>query len=91
MDDFYDPLNDASANTSGGLFTNGLDLLYEAPVAFLFTLSLAPLLVIIATRLLSGYAFHHARISEKNEKVEMVPYWIPVIGHAFQLYAPRHL
>jgi len=86
MEDFYEPLNATSSNTAGGLFANGLNIIYNAPIAVLFTISLAPLLIILATRLLSGYAFHNTRNSGTSGSVEMVPYWMPVIGHAFQLY-----
>ena len=89
MDDIYEPTNVSSTNAIRGLLSNSLNLILKAPLAFLITLSLAPLLVIIATRLLSGYAFHNARISGNNRKVEMIPYWIPVIGHAVQLYVPK--
>ena len=79
MDSFYDSPNATSTAAGEGLFSTGLSLICNAPLAALVTLTLIPFLLIITTRLLSGYA------SQKNGKVEMLPYWIPVVGHTLQL------
>jgi hypothetical protein len=45
---------------------------------------LAPFLLVIMTRILSGRAWE--KVNGKNERtVSMLPYWVPVVGHGFSL------
>jgi len=79
MDDFYE-----SAPSSGGPL---LSSIYRLSPSFgaVLTLLLAPFAIAIATRLLSGRPSE--KVSGRNERtVSLLPYSIPVIGHAFSLY-----
>ncbi|KAH8798976.1 cytochrome P450 [Hyaloscypha sp. PMI_1271] len=85
MDDFYE-----SAPSSGGPL---LSSIYRLSPSFgaVLTLLLAPFAIAIATRLLSGRPSE--KVSGRNERtVSLLPYSIPVIGHAFSfLYDPINL
>ncbi|KAG9247871.1 cytochrome P450 [Calycina marina] len=82
MDDFYG--ND-EPNPEAGLVAQSLNFLLEAPSAVWVTIALAPILVIIATRIFSGYASRKAsNYSDSVNTVPMIPYWIPFVGHGWQ-------
>ncbi len=76
MDDFYEP--ESSADSSA--FSNVL----SAPLGLVVAGLLAPFVVVLATRLLSGRASERAH-GKNGRTVWLLPYWIPVIGHAFSL------
>lgn len=79
MDDFYE-----SAPSSDGPLLSSIYRLSPSFSAVL-TLLLAPFAIAIATRLLSGRPSE--KVSGRNERtVSLLPYSIPVIGHAFSLY-----
>ncbi|KAM0158897.1 hypothetical protein ACHAPG_003832 [Botrytis cinerea] len=84
MDDFYQPLTNSTdaidASKSGGLITNALTVIRSVPLPIVLSIALAPVLLIIATRLLSE------RPSEKQKgkdgkTVWMPAYWVPGLGH----------
>ena len=79
MDDFYE----SAPSPSGSLLSS----IYRLSPSFsaVLTLLLAPFAIAIATRLLSRRPSE--KVSGRNEKtVSLLPYSIPVIGHAFSLY-----
>lgn len=86
MDDFYEPFpGSGSRATASGVSSHiGIsNLIFGAPLPILISIVLAPFLVIIATRLLSGHPSE--KIDGKDAKsVWMLPYWVPVVGHGFQ-------
>ncbi|KAM0144146.1 hypothetical protein ACHAO1_000425 [Botrytis cinerea] len=84
MDDFYQLLTNSTdaidASKSGGLITNALTVIRSVPLPIVLSIALAPVLLIIATRLLSE------RPSEKQKgkdgkTVWMPAYWVPGLGH----------
>lgn len=85
MDDFYHFLPDATSDiTAPGVLSSVRDLVYKLPFSVLVSIALAPFLIVIATRLLSG------RSSEKiagkdGRSVWLLPYWVPYVGHGFRL------
>ncbi|EMR84792.1 putative cytochrome p450 protein [Botrytis cinerea BcDW1] len=88
MDDFYQPLTNSTdaidASKSGGLITNALTVIRSVPLPIVLSIALAPVLLIIATRLLSE------RPSEKQKgkdgkTVWMPAYWVPGLGHMVAL------
>jgi len=83
-DDFYDPVDPISSVNSAGLLSTVLSSVVAAPLAVTFTLLLAPFLIAAATRLLSGRSSE--KVNGKDGKTVWMPaYWVPVVGHAFQL------
>jgi len=82
MDDFYEPLSNATSASTG--VSSILNLLLEHQVAVTVTVLLAPIILVIATRLLSERPSE--QISGRDGKtVWMLPYWLPIVGHAFQM------
>ena len=80
MDDFYDSASSSESSRRSNI--------YHLSTSFnlVLTLLLALFAIAIATRLLSGRPSE--KVSGKNERtVWLLPYSIPVIGHAFSLYA----
>jgi hypothetical protein len=88
-DDFYEPLSHATAAAqASGLVSSAWKLLLSTPFSFLLTVLLAPLVIVIATRLLSGHP--PAKCAGREERsVWMMPYWVPVVGHTFQLQVTK--
>ncbi|CCD51466.1 similar to cytochrome P450 [Botrytis cinerea T4] len=93
MDDFYQPLTNSTdaidASKSGGLITNALTVIRSVPLPIVLSIALAPVLLIIATRLLSE------RPSEKQKgkdgkTVWMPAYWVPGLGHMVALDQSAH-
>ncbi|TGO63940.1 hypothetical protein BOTNAR_0094g00170 [Botryotinia narcissicola] len=84
MDDFYQPLTNSTdainTSKSGGLITNALTIIRSVPLPIVLSIALAPVLLVVATRLLSE------RPSEKQKgkdgkSVWMPAYWVPGLGH----------
>lgn len=78
MDDFYE----SSPSSRGSLLPSIHPL--SSHLSLVFAILLAACAIVLATRFLSE------RVSEKlNDKQErtvwLLPYWVPVIGHAFSL------
>ncbi|ESZ99437.1 hypothetical protein SBOR_0199 [Sclerotinia borealis F-4128] len=91
MDDFYQPLiNPTDTDTIDtskfeSLITNTLTSIRSTPLPIILSIALAPILAIIATRLLSE------RPSEKlkgkdGRTVWMPAYWVPGVGHVFSFW-----
>ncbi len=77
MDDFSEPTSHAESVAYSSALSDPLRLL----VAGL----LAPCMIFLVTRFMSERASE--KVDGKNEStVWLLPYWIPVIGHAFSLY-----
>ncbi|KAG4034067.1 hypothetical protein MFRU_003g00430 [Monilinia fructicola] len=86
MDDFYQPLKNSTdnidASKSEGLITNVLTSIRSIPLPVILSIALAPILVIIATRLLSEKPSE--KVKGKDVRTVWMPaYWVPVVGHAF--------
>jgi hypothetical protein len=85
MDDFYEPLSNAtSRGAASGLISSILETIVAAPLAVIVSIVLIPILVVISTRLLSG-STSEGIAGRDGKNVSMLPYWVPVIGHGFQL------
>jgi hypothetical protein len=82
-DDFYQPLSDTPADGSGFL-SNVFSSIIAAPFATSITLLLTLLLTALATRQLSGRQ-SHILSGKYGQTVWLLPYWMPFIGHGFQL------
>jgi len=81
-DDFYESLNQQPGNS--GLISNVFSSIIAAPLAVVTTFILAPLLIVIVTRVLSGRSSETVK-GKDAKTVWILPYWMPVVGHAFQL------
>jgi hypothetical protein len=82
-DDFYEPLSDATT-PSAGLVTVIVDAVLGVHIGIPITVLLTPLLVVIATRLLSGRSSEEVRV-KAGRTVWMPHYWVPMVGHGVQL------
>ena len=84
MDEFYEPL---PSNPHSGVVWKVLDLILEKPAYISSSITLALVLIVIATRLLSGQASE--QINDNGDgpvrTVWMPSYWLPIVGHGFQL------
>jgi hypothetical protein len=88
-DDFYQPLPSVVPHPSG-LVTQVLpDLLSSPGTAFVIVL-ITVLLVAFATRLLTGADSELETVDGKHGRtVWALPYWVPFIGHGYQLQVPQ--
>lgn len=83
MDDFYEPLPNRIAPASlSGLILNAWSYILAEPLKSAVFCIVAPLSILIATRLLSG---HPESFNGNGKTVWMLPYWVPILGHAFSL------
>ncbi|KAM0152409.1 hypothetical protein ACHAQE_008102 [Botrytis cinerea] len=84
MDDFYQPLTNSTdaidASKSGGLITNALTVIRSVPLPIVLSIALAPVLLIIATRLLSERPSERQK-GKDGKTVWMPAYWVPGLGH----------
>lgn len=84
-DDFYDPLSNATTSSvPAGLVAMIVDAVLGVHIGITVTVLLAPLLVVIATRLLSGRASEEVK-GKAGRTVWMPHYWVPIVGHGVQL------
>jgi hypothetical protein len=59
-------------------------LIIKTPLSIIISIALAPFLIVIATRLLTGHPSE--KIAGKDGRsVWMQPYWVPLLGHGFHL------
>lgn len=96
MDDFNPPplTNSTNIDTSNSstLLTNLLTSIRAAPFPIIVTLALAPILVLVATRLSSEKPSERLKIEGKDGKTVWRPaYWVPGVGHAVSLYVLFHV
>jgi hypothetical protein len=90
-DDFYEPLPTAVSFPSG-LFTKVLPELLSTPDSALITILVTAFLIAFVTRLLTGSDSEPERVDGKDGKtVWLLPYWIPFIGHGYQLQVSQML
>jgi hypothetical protein len=82
-DDFYSPVWNGTIS-SPGLLSSVWRSVVSSPSSVLVTLLLLAPLIIIGTRLLSGQASVQIQ-GTKEKSVFRPPYWIPVVGHAYQM------
>jgi hypothetical protein len=84
-DDFYAPLSNVTSEAQdSALISNLWKLILSEPLSIGATVLLALLLIIFATRLLSERP--SKKYNDRDARtVWMMPYWVPIIGHAFQL------
>ena len=86
MDDFLEVLSNATRSASDiALLSTISNFVVKAPVSVLVSIALVPFVLIIATRLLTGRASENIA-GKDGRSVWMKPYWVPVLGHGFQLY-----
>jgi hypothetical protein len=84
-DDFYEPLSNGTSSVAAlGFGPAVLNVISATPLAILISVALAPLLIVICTRLLSGHPSEKIA-SKDGRSVWMLPYWVPILGHGFQL------
>ncbi|KAJ8064526.1 hypothetical protein OCU04_006856 [Sclerotinia nivalis] len=84
MDDFYQPLTNPTDTVdtlkSESWITNVLTSIRAVPLPIILSIALAPVLVIIATRLLSERPSE--KVQGKDGKTVWMPaYWVPGMGH----------
>jgi hypothetical protein len=80
MVDFYGPASSADPSLAFKIWL----YLRSAPFGLVVAVFLAPFAVVLATRFLSERVSE--KINDKNERtVWRLPYWIPLLGHAFSL------
>ena len=81
-DDFYHPISNATEPT--GLLVLAWRNILAAPPSIIVTVLLAPILIVVATRLRSERP--SKKVDGKDGRtVWMLPYWFPVLGHGFSL------
>ncbi|KAI9646972.1 hypothetical protein NHQ30_004973 [Ciborinia camelliae] len=91
MDDFYEPFVNSTDNLtskpigSSSLITNVFKSVRSIPAPIILTVALAPILLIIATRLLSERPSENIKGKDgKDWKTVWMPaYWVPGVGHVF--------
>lgn len=84
-DDFYEPLPSVVSYPSA-LVTKHLPELLSSPNTAIITVLVTAFVVALATRLLSGSDSEPDRVDGKNGRtVWLLPYWIPLLGHGYQL------
>jgi hypothetical protein len=62
-----------------------LQLVNEAPAATTITLMISIFVAAILTRVLTGSLYLKGDIQDGKRSVPTVPYWLPILGHTFQL------
>jgi hypothetical protein len=83
-DDFYTAGSNTAMPQPGPPSSRIWQLLLSAPPPIFTTMLLAPFLLVLMTRILSGRASE--KVNGKNERtVSMLPYWFPIVGHGFSL------
>ena len=89
-DDFYEqafhslPSSKSPTGQGLGLLSDVSRCLLLAPAGLLLFVIFIPVVVAVATRILSGRP--SKRISDKNARsIAVLPYWFPFIGHSISL------